>query len=55
MIAQIILEILLSWIGMGLAMFVLLNIGLNVAILCEKITDFMSSIAKYLRARFNQP
>lgn len=55
MIAQIILEILLSWIGMGLAMFILLDIGLNIAILCEKISDFISSVAKYLRARFNQP
>lgn len=55
MIAQIIFEILLSWIGMGLVMFVLLDIGLNIAILCEKIADFISSIAKYLRARFNQP
>lgn len=55
MIAQIILEILLSWIGMGLAMFVLLNIGLNFAILCEKISNLIRSVAKYIRARHSQP
>ena len=55
MIAQIILEILLSWVGMGLVMFVFLDLCLNIAILCEKIADFISNIAKYLRARFNQP
>jgi len=55
MIAQVIFEILLSWVGMGLAMFVLLYIGLNFAILCEKIADFISSFTKYLRERFNQP
>ncbi len=55
MIAQIILEILLSWIGMGLVMFVFLDLCLNIAILCEKISDFISSVAKYLRERLNQP
>ena len=55
MIARIIFEIILSWIGMGLAMFVLLDICLNIAILCEKISDFLSNFTKYLRARFNQP
>lgn len=55
MIARIIFEILLNWIGMGLAMFVLLDISLNIAILCEKISDLISNFTKYLRARFNQP
>jgi hypothetical protein len=55
MIAQIIFEILLSWIGMGLVMFILLDIGLNIAILCEKISDLISNFTKYFRARFNQP
>jgi hypothetical protein len=55
MIAQIIFEIFISWIGLGLAMFVLLDLGLNVAILCEKISDFLKSFTKYLRARFDQP
>lgn len=55
MIAQILFEILLSWIGMGLVMFILLDISLNIAILCEKISDLISNFAKYLRARSNQP
>jgi len=55
MIAQIFFEILLSWISMGLVMFIFLAICLNIAILCEKISDFLSNFTKYLRARFNQP
>jgi len=55
MIAQIIFEILVSWVAMGLATFILLDIGLNIAILCEKISDFLKEFAKYFRARFNQP
>lgn len=55
MIAQIIFEIFISWIGMGLVMFVFLVLALNIAVLCEKIVNLLNYFTKYLRARFNQP
>ncbi len=44
-----------NWIIMGCLMALLFVLCYYFAIACEKISDKISSTAKYLRARFNQP
>jgi hypothetical protein len=44
MIWNIVLEILLNWIAMGLVMIFLLTTFLGIAISCEKIVDFFKNI-----------
>ena len=52
---KVISEILLNWLAMGVAMFGILYLCYNFAILCEKISDIIRSVAKYIRARHSQP
>lgn len=47
-------EIILYWVSMGIIIGLFLWIGLNFAILCEKIVDLLFS-DKYQRERFDQP